>query len=74
MFCEKSDKIYMTSPVLDSKPKKRSKEEQMMIEKLGYKLSEIKFLKGTIQSRINFLDPEAIWETITFENAFHVNL
>lgn len=72
-FCKKSDKIFMTSPVSDLTPKKRPWDEQKMIEKLGYKLHEIKYHKGIIRSRINLNDPKAEWHTTTFDNAFCVN-
>jgi len=72
-YCVHTDKLYMTSPVVNSKPKKRSWDEMKMIEKLGYKLTEVKYNKGIIRSRINLSDNNAIWETLLLDSAFHVN-
>lgn len=72
-YCSHTDKLYMTSPVVNNKQKKRSWEETKMIEKLGYKLVEVKFSKGIIRSRLFLLDDESTWETTIIDSAFHVN-
>lgn len=73
VICSLSSNVFMTTPVINSKPKKRSKEIEKIISRLNFSLAEIKFKKGIIRSRINLLDIDDKWKIELFENAFHVN-
>lgn len=68
-----SDKLFMTSPITSDKPKKRDKHVEKLINRLKYKLREVKYRKGIVRCRINLLDSNSNWDTTLFDYAFHVN-
>lgn len=68
-----SERLFMTSPIISDKPKKREKQIEKLIGRLKYKLREVKYKKGIIRCRVNILEENSTWETSLFEHAFHVN-
>lgn len=68
---EHTKNLYITSPKLaSSKPKKRDRDIEKIIDKFKYKLSEVKFSKGLIRNRIAIGDTE--WTTEVFDSAFKI--
>lgn len=72
-YSKLSTQLFMTSPILSDKPKKREKHVEKLISRLKYKLKEVKYKKGIVRSRINILDEKSTWNVALFEHAFHVN-
>jgi beta-lactamase superfamily II metal-dependent hydrolase len=69
-----SSQLYMTSPVISSKPKKRNKTiEKIINRQKSYKLNEIKFQDGIIRSRIKLAQETADWNVSLFGTAFQIN-
>jgi beta-lactamase superfamily II metal-dependent hydrolase len=68
-----TDKLFMTTAILNDKPKERSRTIDKIIKKMNFKIKEVKYNKGIIRCRINLLKPEEKWQVDLFENALHVN-
>ncbi len=73
IFCGHSDKVYMTSAIINGRPKKRDKRTEKILRRFKHKLREEKFHKGIIRCRIDMNNTNATWETNLFDEAFHVN-
>lgn len=73
ILCSHSSKVYMTSPIHNNKPKKRSKEIEKVINRLKSKVQEIKFNQGIIRSRIDISNEDNDWSILLIDNALHVN-
>lgn len=68
-----TDKLFITSPFIGKKAKKRNSGLEKFIKKMNYKISEIKYKKGIIQSRIDLLNAEDFWKVTLFENSIKIN-
>jgi beta-lactamase superfamily II metal-dependent hydrolase len=56
--------LFITSPIIsNNKPKKRNKNTEKIIDFFNDKISEVKFEKGIIRSRIKLSDSTARWLT-----------
>jgi beta-lactamase superfamily II metal-dependent hydrolase len=73
IYCQLSGSVYMTSPVLSEKPKKRDRSTEKIITSFNKKLREIKFDQGIIRFRIENVNPNSQWNIDLFGSAFHVN-
>lgn len=72
-YSEKTDKLYMTTPLIGDKPKSRDRSIEKFIKKMELKIREVKYKKGIIRCRIDIADPNAKWQVALIENALHVN-
>ncbi len=72
-YCGHSDKVYITSPMVNPKPKKRGPSVDKIIEKFNIKMTEVKFAQGLIRCRMDFTVPNNDWTVETFDAAFWVN-
>lgn len=61
-FQTHTDNLYITSPKVNLKPKKRHRSVEKLIKQLNQKLTEVKFVKGVIQCRIKIDDPNDEWK------------
>lgn len=71
-YLEHTDKLYITSPFVNLKPKKRDKTTTRIIKDFNLKLSEVPYAKGIIRCRIDVTKDNAVWEISTFDSAFKV--
>jgi beta-lactamase superfamily II metal-dependent hydrolase len=69
VFFEHTNNLYITSLVNSEKPKKRSRETERVIERLGIKIKEIKFELGIIRNRIDICKHDAEWQTDIYGTA-----
>lgn len=60
-----TDKLYITSNVIGSKPKKREKGIEKFIQQINPSLREVKFRYGLIRCTIEGKDPKGKWATFT---------
>lgn len=72
-FLEMVQHLYITSYNKPTKPKKREKSMEKMIQKSNATLKEITFQKGIIENYINLDEKEGKWETKLYEKAFEIN-
>lgn len=71
IFESHSENIFLTSNQnVSKKPKKRDKSIEKIIDRSILNISEVKFIPGIIQSRLDLSVPNPIWKTELFENAF----
>lgn len=66
--------LYMTSPLINSTPKKRNRKIEKDIKNSNVKILEVKFEFGIIRSRINMFNVNEIWHTELYNKAFQVNI
>ena len=73
LYIEKTDKLYITAPIINnSKPIKRDKNFSKIIELFKIKLSEVKYTFGLIRSRVNIKEIDSTWETVVDGEGFLV--
>ena len=73
---DKSDKVYITSPIIGigkGKPKKRDKRIQKVVNRFAKKIVEQKFEYGQITCKIDLFNKNAKWEIHTQGTALEVN-
>ncbi|MCG8317863.1 MAG: MBL fold metallo-hydrolase [Cytophagales bacterium] len=75
-YHNKSNVLLMTSPVVSSSKPKRTRDRKIekYIKSLNVKLSEIKFDKGIVRSRIKYGLKNAKWRHELFDSAFEVKI
>ena len=62
LYGDKTNQLYITSPTMnDSKPIKRDKKIDSIVEKFGIKLSEVKYNFGLVRSRVDFSNNLSKW-------------
>ncbi|MGB5942507.1 MAG: MBL fold metallo-hydrolase [Leeuwenhoekiella sp.] len=70
-YSQHSPHIYLTSPIdISKKAKKRDRTISKIIDRTTLNISEIKFSQGIVRSRLNYLNPKAVWSTEVFEAGF----
>lgn len=67
-----TNQLYITKNSITTNSKKRSKSITKMITEIGLDISEIKYLKGIIQCRIDMGDINAKWNVNLYENAIQL--
>lgn len=73
VYSNHTENLFMTSPLINDKPKNRDKKIEKIIRKMNLKIREVKYSMGVVQNRINIENPNDSWHTCLYENAFHVN-
>ena len=73
LYCNKSDKVYMTSPVVGAKPKKRDRDIEKVIKRFNQSLRELSYKQGVIRSRIEIDNNNAQWEVKLYDNAIRIH-
>jgi beta-lactamase superfamily II metal-dependent hydrolase len=67
-----TDKLYFTSSTTNLKPKARSKEIEKLIQKLGIRLTEVKYSYGIVKSSCSLSEYPHNWIIECSGNAFKV--
>lgn len=71
-YCSLTEKVFMTSAHINSKPKSRDRQIEKIIKKLNYRLQEIKYKKGIIRCRIPMDDANSEWQVKLMGSALNV--
>lgn len=69
-----TDSLYMTSPILSDRPKKREKHVEKLLTQLKYKIKEVRYKKGIIRCRIDLLNALDTWTVDLIDSAIKVEL
>lgn len=69
-----TDKLFMTAAVFGKQPKKRDKQIEKFLKKIGHNPEEVKFKKGVITCKIDMDDPNAKWEVTLVENSLKIEI
>ena len=73
-YSQNTEKLFMTNRFTSSQPKKRDKQIDKYLKKIGKELEEVKYKKGIIRCRIDMADPNAEWEVELIENSTQIKV